>query len=130
MKRFKYIFFFLILQFILTNKGWTLSITIKLVFESGFSSAFQAGQPWADVDEDDVKELIISRVTADFSPFSISVSTSTGNIIAYIGRSGGDSAMQKQVLVVTLMEALMQKYIVIISLVKMNGRVITRPLEG
>ncbi|MCP5375420.1 MAG: tetratricopeptide repeat protein, partial [Rickettsiaceae bacterium] len=77
---------FLILSSVYTTYG--ANISIKLVFVSSFSNSFQSGEEWEDVDENDVKNYIISRVSADYSPFGISVSTSTGNLIAYIGRIG------------------------------------------
>ncbi len=64
------------------------SISIQLVFESGFSNAFKQGQPWENVNQDEVKSFIISRVTAGYSPYGISVSTTSGNLKVYIGRSG------------------------------------------
>jgi len=68
------------------NQAW--GYTIKLVFETGFGNAFQPGQPWQNVNQTEVQNLIIDKVTADFSPQGISVSTTTGNATVYIGRSG------------------------------------------
>ena len=65
--------------------------SVKLVFEAGFSDEFQAGNRWANVDEQDVKDYIISSVTQHFQGnFGISVSTTSGHLVAYIGRFESD----------------------------------------
>ncbi len=64
------------------------NVSIKLVFETTFSQSFQSGMPWANVNETDVKNYIINRVTEDYQPFNIPVSTTQGSLTAYIGRIG------------------------------------------
>lgn len=88
MKRFKLIgitlFFLLIL-----SASQTSAYTIKLVFTTQYDSLFQTGELWQDVNPDDVKDLIKDYVAADFLPFGVSVSTTTGDITVEIGGRNG-----------------------------------------
>jgi hypothetical protein len=81
----------IILMIIINSSLYAQSLSIKLVFESGFSTSFQSGQPWQNVNEQDVKDFIVNRVTDDYSPYGISVSLISGNLIAYIGRVNANS---------------------------------------
>jgi len=60
-------------------------ITIYLNFISDFSNSFETGEEWENVNESDVRDYIISRVTNDFSTYGISVSTNSGNVKVKIG---------------------------------------------
>ena len=80
--------FMLIILLIFTQLNlFAQTLQIRLVFESGFSTSFQSGKPWQNVDQQAVKDNIVSRVTAAYAPYNIPVSQNTGNIIAYIGGS-------------------------------------------
>jgi hypothetical protein len=63
------------------------SMTVKLEFVSTFTDSFQTGAPWGNINPDDVKALVISRVTADFTNYGIAVSTTSGTVKCYIGRN-------------------------------------------
>lgn len=62
--------------------------TIHLVFESSFDDLFEPDvvedNPWVNVDRDSVKRVIIERVTEDFDPFDIGVSTTSGDMRIYL----------------------------------------------
>jgi hypothetical protein len=76
----------LIVMIIFHSSLFAQSLSIKLVFESGFSTSFQSGGAWQNVNEQDVKIFIVSRVTDDYSPYGISVSLTPGNYTANIGK--------------------------------------------
>ncbi len=81
----------LILCFLLVFTSLAQNESIKLVFTSNFSTPFQQGKPWANVNENLVKTFIIDRVVADYAQFGISVSTTSGSLLAKIGINSIDS---------------------------------------
>ena len=97
MKTKKFILIFIIGYLILSVQVHAISISIKLVFEgdsdpnyTGFYYNFKPGRVWGHLDDDveDIKSLIENRMSTDYSSYSITVSTSSGNLVVYIGRSG------------------------------------------
>ena len=81
----------LLLCFLLVFTSLGQNVSIKLVFEHNFSTAFQQGKPWANVNENLVKTFILDRVVADYAQFGIPVSTTSGSLIAKIGIHSDDS---------------------------------------
>jgi hypothetical protein len=61
--------------------------SIKIEFDEDFENPFIDGE-WEEVDMEAVQSTIMSRVTQDFSPYGISVSEETGNMIVKIGLDG------------------------------------------
>ncbi len=84
----KHLLFLAIITIIVPWNSYCISLSIKVVFEPGFHDAFADGQPWQYVDEDDVKDFIIQRMTEDFSSYNIPVSTSSGNLVVGFGIGG------------------------------------------
>lgn len=73
------------------NQSW--AYTIKVVFDNNFSTSFQGGGEWDALNEQDVKDAIVSKMTDHYSARGISVSTSSGDVEVRIGVSTTSSAL-------------------------------------
>jgi len=81
---------------IAANASSQYSKSIKLDFTASFDTPFGVGQSWSGVNQETVEAFIESRVTDDYSPYGIGVSTTTGNMVVSIGGTSGTFLGQAQ----------------------------------